>query len=90
MEELLTQPAAVLDPSWPGHDQRIARAAEVAGDLLGPLEQGIHGVRPGGRAVVKVLRPAAHPARRTARTTYDGVRAGLHLPWTTLLQRSTT
>jgi hypothetical protein len=58
MEELLTQPAAVLDPSWPGHDQRIAHAAEVAGDLLGPLEQGIHGVRPGGRAVVKVLRPA--------------------------------
>ena len=58
VQELAAQAALVLDPRRPGHDHRVARAAEVAGDLLGPLERRVHRVRPGGREVVEVLRPA--------------------------------
>ena len=54
----VAQAALVLDPRRPGDDHRVARAAEVAGDLLGPLERRVHRVRPGRREVVEVLRPA--------------------------------
>ena len=36
----------------PGDDHAVAGAAVVAGDLLGPLERGAHGMRPGARVVV--------------------------------------
>ncbi len=42
----------------PRDDHRIARAAEVARDLLGPLERRVHRVRPRGREMIEVLRPA--------------------------------
>ena len=35
-----------LDALGPVNDQRIARAAEVAGDLFGPLERSVHRPRP--------------------------------------------
>ena len=55
VEELRAQAAFVLDAGGPGDDHGVARAAEVAGDLLGPLEGRVHGVRPGGWEVVEVL-----------------------------------
>ena len=54
----VAQSALVLDPRRPRDDHRVAGAAEVAGHLLGPLERRVHRVRPGGREVVEVLRPA--------------------------------
>src|SRR5262245_56023890 len=50
--ELTPQPTLVLDTRRPGDDHRIARAAEMAGHLLGPLERSIHRVRPAGREVI--------------------------------------
>ena len=50
--ELRADAALVLDPLRPGDDQAVARAAEVRGDLLGPLERRVHRVRPADRVVV--------------------------------------
>ena len=58
VHELIPKSALVLDLRGPRHDHRVAGAAEVAGHLLGPLEGRVHRVRPGGREVVEVLRPA--------------------------------
>ena len=58
VEELRADAARVRDPRRPGDDHRVAGAAEVAGDLLGPLEGRVHRVRPGRREVVEVLRAA--------------------------------
>ena len=59
LRDNLVRPAsAIPDAGRPGDDHRVARAAEVAGHLLGPLERRIHRVRPGGREVVVVLRAA--------------------------------
>src|SRR5262249_62376311 len=44
--ELGADAALVLDPVGPGDDERIARAAEVRGDLLAPLERRVHGPLP--------------------------------------------
>src|SRR5262249_21201684 len=52
VEELVAEAAPVLDPGRPGNDHRVADAAEVAGDLLGPLEGRVHRVGPGSREVV--------------------------------------
>ncbi len=58
VQELTAQAALVLDARRPGDDHRIARAAEVAGDLLRPLEGCVHGVRPRRGKMVEVLRAA--------------------------------
>ena len=41
-----------LDAVRPVHDERVARTAVVRGDLLGPLERRVAGVRPAGVEVV--------------------------------------
>ena len=43
--------ARVADPARPGHDERVARAAKVRGDLLAPVKRGVAGPRPSGRVV---------------------------------------
>ena len=48
VQELRAQTSFVLDARGPGDNHRVAGAAEVAGDLLGPLEGRVHGMRPGG------------------------------------------
>ncbi|MNO70257.1 hypothetical protein D3C76_611320 [compost metagenome] len=45
--ELAAQAPLVLDLRRPGDDQRVARATEVRGDLLGPLERRVHRMGPG-------------------------------------------
>ena len=45
-------------PLRPVHDHAVARAAEVAGDLLGPLERRVARPRPADREVREGLRPA--------------------------------
>ena len=42
----------------PGDDHRVARAAEMASNLLRPPERRVHGVGPGSREVVEVRWPA--------------------------------
>ena len=49
--ELRAQVAAGLDPARPRDDHRVARAAQVAGHLLAPLERGVVGVGPRRREV---------------------------------------
>ena len=56
--ELVADFALRLDPLGPVDDQRVARAAEVAGDLLGPLERGVHRPGPADRDVRLARRPA--------------------------------
>ena len=56
--ELRAHAARVLDPRRPRDGQRIPHAAQVRGDLLGPLERRVHRPRPAGGEVVEVLRPA--------------------------------
>ena len=65
--ELGADAALVLDPRGPGDDQAVARAAEVGGDLLGPLERRVHRVRPADRVVVERRRPAELVHARAAR-----------------------
>ena len=45
------KPPVWVMPLRPGDDQRVAGAAEVGGDLLGPLEGGIHRPGPADREV---------------------------------------
>ena len=52
MMPLGTHAARVGDPLRPGDDQAVARAAVVAGDLLGPLKRRAHRVRPADGIVV--------------------------------------
>ena len=76
--ELGPQLALGLDCLWPMDDQRVARAAEVRGDLLGPLERRVRRpgpadrhVRLGGRAADLVeLRLPALPARAGCRSDW--------------------
>ena len=56
--ELRADLALGLDPLGPVDDRAVARAAEVRGDLLGPLVGRVHGVRPAHRIVVVGLGPA--------------------------------
>ena len=58
VSELLPQPASVLDPPRPRDHHRVAGAAEVAGQLLAPLERGIAGPAPAGGIVRRGQRPA--------------------------------
>ena len=62
--ELGAQPAGVLDPLRPGDHRAVARAAEVGGALLAPLERRVPRPRPGGRVVrrVRVGAPGVEPA----------------------------
>src|SRR5207244_6086068 len=62
--ELRANTALVLDPRRPGHDQAVARAAKVRGDLLGPLEWCVHRMRPTDGIVVERRWPTEfiHPA----------------------------
>ena len=64
VRELGAQPAGVLDPLRPGDDHAVARAAEVGGALLAPLERRVPGPRPGGRVVRRgrVGAPGVEPA----------------------------
>ena len=64
VSELGAQPAGVLDPLRPGDHHAVARAAEVGGALLAPLERRVPGPRPGGRVVrrVRVGAPGVEPA----------------------------
>ena len=64
VRELGAQPAGVLDPLRPGDDHAVARAAEVGGALLAPLERRVAGPRPGGRVVRRgrVGAPGVEPA----------------------------
>ena len=50
--ELGPDAALVLDARRPGDDERIARAAEMRGDLLAPLERRVHRPRPADREVI--------------------------------------
>ena len=43
--------ARVGDPARPVHDQRVAGAAEMRGDLLAPVKRGVAGPRPPGRVM---------------------------------------
>ena len=54
---LRTSPLALMR-CGPADDQRVARAAEVGRDLLGPLERRVAGHRPARRHVREGLRPA--------------------------------
>lgn len=56
--ELRADLAGLLDPFGPGDDQAVASAAEVRGDLLGPLKRRVHRVRPADGIVVVGRRPA--------------------------------
>ncbi len=56
--ELRAQPTLLLDPVGPVHDGAVAGAAPVRGDLLGPLERGVHRPRPTDRVVVVRARRA--------------------------------
>ena len=58
MEELAADTALVLDARRPRYDHRVARAAKVAGHLLGPLKGRVHRVRPGRREMVEIFRSA--------------------------------
>ena len=42
----VTNAASVFDPVWPSDDHTLPGAAEVGGDLFGPLERRIKGPRP--------------------------------------------
>src|SRR5215471_3737994 len=50
--ELRANSAGVLDAVGPRDDERIARATEVRGDLLAPLERSVHGPGPADGNVV--------------------------------------
>ena len=56
--ELGADAALVLDPARPGDDERVAGAAEMRGDLLAPLERGVHRPGPADREVVVGFRAA--------------------------------
>ena len=56
--ELRANLALGLDALGPVDDGGVARAAPVRGDLLGPLEGRVHGVRPGDGVVVVGFRSA--------------------------------
>ena len=64
VRELGAQPTGVLDPFRPGDHHAVARAAEVGGNLLAPLEGRVPRPRPGGRVVrrVRVGAPRVEPA----------------------------
>ena len=49
-------PPCSLDAVRPVHDGAVAGAAPVRGDLLGPLERGVHRPRPADRVVVVGVR----------------------------------
>jgi hypothetical protein len=71
--ELAAQLPLALDPPWPVDDGAVAGPAPVGGDLLGPLEGGVHRPGPADRVVVVGLRPAelvqplGHERRRLQR-----------------------
>jgi hypothetical protein len=56
--ELGTNAASVFDPVWPSDDHTLPGAAEVGGDLFGPLERRIKGPRPSHCHVGSGLRGA--------------------------------
>src|SRR5262245_3500528 len=56
--ELRAQPALVLDALRPGHDEAVAGAAEVRGDLFHPLERRRSSPAPADGIMVLVQRPA--------------------------------
>jgi hypothetical protein len=58
VQELVAQAPLVLDALGPRDNHGIARAPEMARDLLRPLEGRVHRMRPGGRKMVEVLRAA--------------------------------
>ena len=58
MMELGADLALAFDSLGPVHNGAVAGAAEVRGDLLGPLVGRVHGVRPAHRVVVVGLDPA--------------------------------
>src|SRR5271169_2129299 len=58
MMKLRTDLSLRLDPLRPVHNRAVARAAEVRGDLLGPLVRGVHRVRPADGVVVVGVRSA--------------------------------
>ena len=62
--ELGTQGAGVPDPLRPRDDHAVARAAQVGGDLLAPLERSVARPRPGARVVrrERVGAPRVEPA----------------------------
>ena len=62
--ELAADFALGFDALGPVHDHAVARAAEVAGDLLGPLERRVAGPGPADREVREGGRIA--PCRRCA------------------------
>src|SRR5262245_44879519 len=49
--ELIADTADILDPSWPGHDHRVSRAAQMRRHLLDPRERRIPRPRPFERIV---------------------------------------
>ena len=51
VRELAAQAALLGDAARPADDHRVARAAEVRGDLLAPLERAVARPRPGRRVV---------------------------------------
>ncbi len=52
MMKLGAEFAGSLDMTWPGNDQGIARAAEMRGHFLGPLERCVARPSPGGGVMV--------------------------------------
>ena len=56
----------------------LARAAEVGGDLLGPLERRVHGVRPADGIVIEGHRPTeiVHAAEHLVEVLGNGVEEG--------------
>src|SRR5438552_18110048 len=53
MMELRADATLVLDARGPGDDQAVAGAAEVRGNLFGPLERRVHRMRPTDRVVIE-------------------------------------
>ena len=63
---------------WPMNDHRVSRAAEVRGDLLGPLEGGVHRPSPAYRDVRFAGRPAdfIEPVDGALQSELDSKQAG--------------
>ncbi len=51
VQEAVARLGVGFDPGRPAHDHRVARAAEVGGDLLDPLEGRVAGPGPADRIV---------------------------------------
>ena len=73
--KLISNLAAGFDPFGPGDGQAVASAAEMAGDLLGPLKRRIHGMRPGRREMVVMF----ITAERVERASFISIGSGMAL-----------